>query len=720
MVKRNKDAHQSNHYKATNNSGGKANKKSGGKAGKGNKSINKFLGIGKPGPHLLKHKKLQEAKKEKKQAPRPTKNTGKNTNNNNNSKIRKGDLSKKNSKKGKKAQRSGGNGEGTSSVSPKNKCEDSRWQPDIVLDTSDRFGRHMPYKGEQHQIPPFNDNTAQHQHQTYRHIPHQETQSQSSYSPTMIVPMAEGRNDTSSATSTVCNPQSSTETKKRKNKEKKERKKLRNERKAQRKESRAAVSGAEDHREKSQIPVDQEESNDDVALGADFIPFDIGNEDNIEAQESTPVSNAPTDNAIFHHGQKRKRDPDYGSDTEGSTGPPAGCPWMGHRQYSKMPSVPLMLTQELKDFVDYISPTREEHQVRKYVLQRVELACRALWGKVQVEIFGSYDTQLYLPSSDLDIVVLRDRAFTTEDLYSLSRHLKRSGLGQDITVIAKARVPIVKFKEAVSKLPVDVSFNITSGIEGAQVVKSYMSEWPVLRPFTMLIKYFLMIKGYNEVFMGGIGSYTTMIMILSFLQMHPHIQACMINPEDNLGVLVIEFFELYGHCFNYHKVGIRVDDGGSYFVKPIKQQPPQQWGRPARQELLLSSIDPNDPDNDTARASYQLSKIREVFVGAYAALTQNVQKRHKELFGGQDGAHSQEQPRHVRFDDHNRVPADSVEKSTGLHRHTQVSLVKDVFSMSFDLRASRQHIESVFYGGFYQNLFDDPKGIRGLDEIDNY
>ena len=35
----------------------------------------------------------------------------------------------------------------------------------------------------------------------------------------------------------------------------------------------------------------------------------------------------------------------------------------------------------------------------------------------------------------------------------------------------------------------------------------------------------------------------------------------------NLGVLLIEFFELYGKKFNYLKAGIRVRDGGSYVRK---------------------------------------------------------------------------------------------------------------------------------------------------------
>ena len=44
-----------------------------------------------------------------------------------------------------------------------------------------------------------------------------------------------------------------------------------------------------------------------------------------------------------------------------------------------------------------------------------------------------------------------------------------------------------------------------------------------------------------------------------------------VNPsmdkDINLGVLLIEFFELYGKKFNYNNVGIRLVGSGSYFHK---------------------------------------------------------------------------------------------------------------------------------------------------------
>lgn len=48
-------------------------------------------------------------------------------------------------------------------------------------------------------------------------------------------------------------------------------------------------------------------------------------------------------------------------------------------------------------------------------------------------------------------------------------------------------------------------------------------------------------------------------------QLHPRIDAR--RADENLGMLLIEFFELYGRNFNYLKTGIRIKNGGAYIAK---------------------------------------------------------------------------------------------------------------------------------------------------------
>ena len=54
-------------------------------------------------------------------------------------------------------------------------------------------------------------------------------------------------------------------------------------------------------------------------------------------------------------------------------------------------------------------------------------------------------------------------------------------------------------------------------------------------------------------------------MVVSFLQQHVREDAR--STKANLGVLLVEFFELYGVHFNYTRTAIRITDDGAYLQK---------------------------------------------------------------------------------------------------------------------------------------------------------
>jgi non-canonical poly(A) RNA polymerase PAPD5/7 len=69
-----------------------------------------------------------------------------------------------------------------------------------------------------------------------------------------------------------------------------------------------------------------------------------------------------------------------------------------------------------------------------------------------------------------------------------------------------------------------------------------------------------------QVYTGGLSSYALILMVVSFLQLHPRGEEA-VSEKANLGVLLIEFFELYGRHFNYSNTAIIISDGGSYVSK---------------------------------------------------------------------------------------------------------------------------------------------------------
>jgi len=73
------------------------------------------------------------------------------------------------------------------------------------------------------------------------------------------------------------------------------------------------------------------------------------------------------------------------------------------------------------------------------------------------------------------------------------------------------------------------------------------------------------------------------------VKVHPKLRRNEIDPEQNMGTLLMEFFELYGKHFNYDEVGISIRKGGFYYSKRSRG-----WYR-GGQAYLLSVEDPQDP-----------------------------------------------------------------------------------------------------------------------------
>ena len=144
--------------------------------------------------------------------------------------------------------------------------------------------------------------------------------------------------------------------------------------------------------------------------------------------------------------------------------------------------------------------------------------------------------------------------------------------------------------DSITRFPVDVSANMVNGIDAAGVVKRFLDD-PVIgdaaRTLMLLLKQFLLQRNMNEVFSGGLGSYSLLCLIISFLKLHPEIQRGRIDPMKNIGILLIEFFELYGKALNFSKISIALQGDYPYYFKREPQ------GRITQ----ISIVDPQDPSS---------------------------------------------------------------------------------------------------------------------------
>ncbi|XP_021754869.1 non-canonical poly(A) RNA polymerase PAPD5-like [Chenopodium quinoa] len=273
----------------------------------------------------------------------------------------------------------------------------------------------------------------------------------------------------------------------------------------------------------------------------------------------------------------------------------------------------LQLHKEILDFCDFLSPTPVEAAARNAAIERVSDVIKYIWPYCRVEVFGSYRTGLYLPSSDIDVVILESNIKTPQlGLQALSRALSQKGIAKKMQVIGKARVPIIKFLEKVTDVAFDISFDVDNGPKAAEYIQDAISRLPPLRPLCLILKVFLQQRELNEVYSGGVGSYALLAMLIAMLR---SVNDCQRSPEQNLGILLVKFFEFYAHRLNTWDVGVSCNGTGTFYLKSRKGF--QTKGRP----FLISIEDPQTPGNDIGKNSFNYFQIRSAFMMAYATLT---------------------------------------------------------------------------------------------------
>ncbi|KAI0461399.1 hypothetical protein LJB42_001068 [Komagataella kurtzmanii] len=352
--------------------------------------------------------------------------------------------------------------------------------------------------------------------------------------------------------------------------------------------------------------------SNELTENKDFISFDFSSDEE---------SDHHTEQVLEQDGRIADYDAYQSADEEGvplDDKPIQQYPWIKNRDHSKQLELSDWLTLEIKDFINYISPSIVEIEARNNAVKRLRKEITTnLWPDCYVNVFGSFATDLYLPGSDIDMVITSDsgKYCAKSYLYQLSSFLRSKNLGVNIETIARAKVPIIKFIEPRSKIHIDVSFEKTNGLRAAERIQGWLRETPGLRELVLIVKQFLAVRRMNNVHHGGLGGFSIICLVHSFLSLHPRLITNSIDPLDNLGVLLIEFFELYGYNFGYDNVILSYNPTVCY----LKKEEHSYLG--ASNTFALAIQDPDDPSNNISRSSYDIRNIKRSFIGAFELLT---------------------------------------------------------------------------------------------------
>ncbi|KAI1141655.1 hypothetical protein F5Y05DRAFT_269196 [Hypoxylon sp. FL0543] len=311
------------------------------------------------------------------------------------------------------------------------------------------------------------------------------------------------------------------------------------------------------------------------------------------------------------------------------------CPW-AIEDHRETPSMATRLHREIFDFYLWVSPRKFEEQIRNDLIKNLRTLIQKKWKDAELYPFGSFMSGLYLPTADMDIAICSE-SFTKRGspkydkkrhLWALHSHLVyyRVPADNEIEVISKAKVPLVKFTDYETSLKVDISFEKLDGHRAIKTFLDWKKKYPAMPILVSIIKHFLLMRGLNEPVSGGIGGFSVICMVVSLLDLMPQVQSRSMVPEHHLGEILMEFFDYYGNRFQYKTVAIRMNPPGLVPKSQVSNVVYRNMDR-------LSILDPNNPQNDIAGGSANTATILQQFSQAHATL----KSRMAELSWGGDG-----------------------------------------------------------------------------------
>jgi DNA polymerase sigma len=229
--------------------------------------------------------------------------------------------------------------------------------------------------------------------------------------------------------------------------------------------------------------------------------------------------------------------------------------------------------------------------IKLYIIKYLEKSIKkALSCDLEIDLYGSFATDLSIESSDIDITIKfaddRKEVEIVEVIEALCANFRGLCLFETINPILTASVPVIKIlvdpmkilepdspemkqfcnfknteifknykfdKEELLKIKVDLTFIELNRQQGkAQSTRSSL-DWarktlishPEIKPIIHVLKRYLQIKKLNSSFNGGLSSFSLFLLIVAYIK-YPKIKT-----RINLGRVLMEMLELFGKCFQF-------------------------------------------------------------------------------------------------------------------------------------------------------------------------
>ncbi|KAF9429231.1 hypothetical protein BGZ76_001631 [Entomortierella beljakovae] len=314
------------------------------------------------------------------------------------------------------------------------------------------------------------------------------------------------------------------------------------------------------------------------------------------------------------------------------------------------PEIEAKLSMDMVDLFESLLPTEESHELRTRLIKKIEDILHEEWPEhdIQVHPFGSTVNDLGTSSSDLDICLMT-KWKGLDNVQIVADTLRKYGM-DNVFCVPRAKVPIVKLWDPELQLACDININTPLGLMNSNMIKTYVSIDPRVRPFAMIIKHWARRRVLNDAANGGtISTYAWICMVINFLQMRsppilpvlhkvPHnlsddnqvvngnntsfcqdleqLEGFGLPNKETLGGLLYAFFRRFAIEFDYDNYVVSIREG-CYLTKESKN-----WHVPGKQYKMLCIEEPFDTSRNLGNSADMMSckGLKEEFKRALTIL----------------------------------------------------------------------------------------------------
>jgi len=304
------------------------------------------------------------------------------------------------------------------------------------------------------------------------------------------------------------------------------------------------------------------------------------------------------------------------------------------------------LQKDLLDFQEFNKlQVKRLKETQEELVRLVQEAVSESIPDFEAKLYGSHSTNLCLPWSDIDIVLIptKNNVVFNNNLNlmkGLFNCLSKKAWKKGLKFIDNTNIPLIKITtiDGYNNMQIDISIQDQKhyGIKCVELVKTFLQEYEVLEPLIFALKNILYHSNLNDPYTGGISSYGLILMVVSFLQSEMHVgKSIKIN---DLGYIFLSFLYYYGFTFDHSKYVI-------YANNPYDQNSLddiETINSFVNQNHDIIIIDPLSKSNNVAKSSFQYGNIKMAFMIAFVVAQESCecgchyQKNIEECIGNQN------------------------------------------------------------------------------------